>query len=282
VNNPDKSSRAGWLLALFFVAAPLLLVAGSWDEINAGPGAEATASASPGVAEKSANVTLEDLQSAPSGPGSSPLADPRGYVALTYDDGPNAELTPQLLDTLAAYEAPATFFVQGNHTQENPELVERELDEGHVVGNHTYDHLDLTAIDDEQVRRQLQGTNEELAEIGFVPELYRPPYDRHDPRVDAIASELGLTRASWTYRHDSHDREDPSGAGGPPSEVCSIVVDQAGPGDVILMYDRFQGTVDAAPCIIRGLRKQGLEPGRLEVSEKPSPKNGGSYIDVRP
>ena len=99
-------------------------------------------------------------------------------MALTYDDGPSAELTPQLLDTLAAYQAPATFFVLGDRIRESPELVERELDEGHVVGNHTYDHLDLTAIDPEQARRQLQDTNEELAEIDFEPELYRPPYDR--------------------------------------------------------------------------------------------------------
>lgn len=262
------------------MAAPLLLVAGSWDQINAG--AEGTASASPGAAQKSADLTSEDLDLAPGGPGGSPLADPRGYVALTYDDGPSAELTPQLLDTLAAYQAPATFFVLGDRIRESPELVERELDEGHVVGNHTYDHLDLTAIDPEQARRQLQDTNEELAEIDFEPELYRPPYDRRDPGVDAIAEELGLTRASWTYRHDHDDREGRSGAGKPASELCPAVVGQAEPGDVILMHDRLPGTVNAAACIIRGLRKQGLEPGRLEVSSIPSPRNGDSYIRVRP
>jgi hypothetical protein len=52
-------------------------------------------------------------------------------------------------------------------------------------------------------------------EVGFKPELYRPPYDRHDPGVDATAAELGLTRASWTYRHDPHDWDDPSGEGKP-------------------------------------------------------------------
>jgi peptidoglycan-N-acetylglucosamine deacetylase len=282
VGNRSKSSRAGWLLALVFVAAPLLLVAGSWHEVNAGPGAEGTASASPGTAQKSADLNSEDLDLAPGGPGGSPLADPRGYVALTYDDGPSAELTPQLLDTLAAYQAPATFFVLGKRTSESPGLVERELADGHVVGNHTYDHLDLTAIDPQQVRSQLQDTNEELAEIDFEPELYRPPYDRHNPGVDAIAEELGLTRASWTYRHDPDDREGRSGAGKPASELCPSVVDQAEPGDVILMHDRLPGTVNAAPCIIRGLRKQGLEPGRLEVSSRPSPRNGDSYIQVRP
>lgn len=267
--NRGNAPRAGWLLALVILAAPLLLVAGSWEQINDGPG---TTDAEAGTTEGSE----------PSGPGARRLRDPDGYVALTYDDGPSPELTPKLLDTLAAYDAPATFFVQGNHTQENPDLVRRELDEGHVVGNHTFDHLDLTSTDPAQVRRQLLGTNEELAKIGHTPVLYRPPYDRHDPQVDAIAEELGLTRASWTYRHDPHDWDHPSEQGKPADEVCRGVVDQAAPSDVILMHDRFQGTVDAAACIIRGLRRNGLEPGLLEVADRPSSKNGDSFIKVVP
>jgi peptidoglycan-N-acetylglucosamine deacetylase len=265
-----KSSRAGWLLALAIIAAPLLLVAGSWSEITSGSGTGQTAVASQGQGQGD-NVT---------GPGSRPLRDPRGYVALTYDDGPSPELTPKLLDTLAAYDVKATFFVQGNHTHDNPELVQRELDEGHVVGNHSYDHPDLTAADSEQVRRELLGTNEELGKIGYTPTLYRPPFDRHDPRVDAIAGSLGLTRVSWTYRHDPQDWDTPEGLGKPADVVCKSVVSQAAPGDVILMHDRFQGSVDAAPCIIRGLRGEGLEPGIVQVAGKYSPKNGDSYIKV--
>ncbi len=275
--NPT-GSRSGWLIAIAVVVAPLVLVAGSWSEIRAGSSVEQSAAATADE-ESSADAPADT----PSGPGARPLADPRGYVALTYDDGPHEELTPQLLDTLAAYQAPATFFVQGNYTKEHPEIVERELDEGHVVGNHTYDHLDLTSTDPEQVRRQLQGTNEVLEQdVGFKPELYRPPYDRHDADVDAIAGELGLTRASWTYRHDPHDWDDPSGEGKPAEQVCSEVVSESQPGDVILMHDRFAGTVEAAPCVIRGLREQGLEPGRLAVSDQPSPKNGDSFIEVVP
>jgi peptidoglycan-N-acetylglucosamine deacetylase len=289
VESRTRTSRGAWALALLLVAAPLALVAGSWDEINGGDGVEQTASAAssqqdPSAIDSEAEASGEDVASeVPTGPGARPLRNPRGYVALTYDDGPHEELTPQLLDTLAAYRAPATFFVQGNHTSEHPEIVQRELDEGHGVGNHTYDHLDLTATDDEQARRQLLGTNEVLdEEVGFQPELYRPPYDRHDPGVDAIAAELGLTRASWTYRHDPHDWDDPSGEGKPAQEVCDQVVTEAAAGDVILMHDRFAGTVEAAPCVISGLRERGLEPGRLEIADKASPKNGDSFIAVVP
>lgn len=278
----SRHSRAGVLLALVILAAPLVLVASSWGEITSSGGESATAATKGGGGSPDPEEAATPQTDAPTGPGARPLADPSGYVALTYDDGPAPELTPRLLDTLAAYDAPATFFVQGNHTSEHPELVKRELAEGHVVGNHTFDHLDLTAIDPDLVRRELQGTNEELAKIGFTPQLYRPPYDRHSPQVDAIAEELGLTRASWTYRHDPKDWDDPSQQGKPAGVVCKSVISQARAGDVILMHDRFEGTVDAAPCIIRGLRMRGLEPGRLEVASEPSPKNGDSYIAVAP
>jgi peptidoglycan-N-acetylglucosamine deacetylase len=283
-----RANHTGLLIALLVISAPVLLVMGSWNEITAGSTQEESAKATAAEESDPSGSAEEDpadagAAEAPTGPGSKPLADPRGYVALTYDDGPNAELTPTLLDTLAAYEAPATFFVQGNHTKENPEIVRRELDEGHVVGNHTYDHLDLTATDAEQARRQLLGTNEVLEQdVGFTPALYRPPYDRHSPEVDAIAADLGLTRASWTYRHDPHDWDHPSGEGKPAKEVCSEVVSESEPDDVVLMHDRFEGTVEAAPCIIRGLRERGLEPGRLEVAGRPSSRNGDSFIRVVP
>lgn len=274
---PNPSGpRLGWALALAFVAAPLLLVAGSWSQITAGGAGRQAAEAS------APSATAQAPDPGPSGPGASPLRHPRGYVALTYDDGPNEEFTPRLLDILEDYDAPATFFVQGDHSHEHPELVERELEAGHVVGNHTYDHMDLTATDPAQVRRQLLGTNEALAEIGFRPELYRPPYDRHDAGVDAIAADLGLTRASWTYRNDPKDWDDPSGTGKPAGAICSGVVAQAQPDDVILLHDRFEGTIQATPCLIRGLRERDLEPGRLTVADRPSAKNGDSMIKVVP
>jgi peptidoglycan/xylan/chitin deacetylase (PgdA/CDA1 family) len=287
VDEDRTGPRFGLLIALAFVAAPLIMVATSWGEIREATGPPTNnAPGSPAAAADAAGSAAPDDSSTPTdspAPGTTALTDPRGYVALTYDDGPHEEYTPELLETLAAYDAPATFFVQGNQTEEHPEIVEQELAEGHVVGNHTYDHMDLTSTEPEQARRQLLGTNEVLAEeVGFTPALYRPPFDRHSPAVDAIARELRLTRASWTYRHDPEDWNDPSGEGKPAEQVCDAVVSQAQPTDVILMHDRFEGTVDAAPCIIEGLRAKGLEPGRVEVSPRPSPKDGDSFIRVVP
>jgi peptidoglycan/xylan/chitin deacetylase (PgdA/CDA1 family) len=215
-------------------------------------------------------------------PGSQQLPNPDGYVALTFDDGPDPELTPQLLDTLQAYDAPATFFVEGANVRAYPEIVRREADEEHEVGNHTYDHANLLSLDDEQVWRQIRGTSEALEEIGVVPVLFRPPFGARDERIDAIVREEGLTMTMWSYSADPRDWEAPGDEGKPAAEVCEAVVERARDGDLILLHDRLRGTVEAVPCIIRGLRERGLEPGRVVRSGKPSEQNDGSLVTVVP
>jgi peptidoglycan-N-acetylglucosamine deacetylase len=214
--------------------------------------------------------------------GSQQLPNPDGYVALTFDDGPDPELTPQLLDVLRAYDAPATFFVEGANVAAYPEIVRREVDEEHEVGNHTYDHANLLGLSDEQVWRQIRGTSEELEQIGIEPVLFRPPYGAHDARIDAIVADEGLTLTLWSYSADPRDWEAPGDEGKPAAEVCEAVVEKARDGDLILLHDRLAGTVAAVPCIIRGLRARGLEPGRVVRSGKPSAQNDGSLVTIVP
>lgn len=214
--------------------------------------------------------------------GSQQLPNPAGYVALTFDDGPDPELTPQLLDVLQVYNAPATFFVEGANVHAYPAIVEREADEEHGVGNHSYDHANLLGLSNEQVRRQIRGTTEELEQIGIEPVLFRPPYGAHDARIDAIVEEEGLTLTLWSYSADPRDWDTPDGEGKPAAEVCEAVVEKARARDLILLHDRLTGTVEAVSCIIRGLRARGLEPGRVVRSGKPSEQNDGSLVTVVP
>jgi len=214
--------------------------------------------------------------------GSQQLPNPDGYVALTFDDGPDPELTPQLLDVLRDYNAPATFLVEGANVHAYPEIVEREVDEEHEVGNHTYDHANLLSLDDEQAWRQIRGTTEELEAIGVEPVFFRPPYGAHDARIDAIVAEEGLVMTMWSYTGDPRDWESPDDEGKPAAEVGEEVVEKAQDGDVILLHDRLAGSVEAVPCIIRGLRERGLEPGRVVRSGKASEQNDGSLVTVVP
>src|SRR6195256_5046182 len=105
------------------------------------------------------------------------------YIAMTFDDGPSATLTPKLLDLLAAHHIKATFFVIGENAADHPEILKRAVAEGHEIANHSWSHPNLGKMSDEAVRRELRKTDETIsAAIGVRPTLFRPPYGSITPR----------------------------------------------------------------------------------------------------
>src|SRR5947209_18770810 len=99
------------------------------------------------------------------------------YIALTFDDGPNATLTPKLLDLLAARHLKATFFVVGQNAADHPDILRRAVKEGHEIANHSWSHPNLAKMSDEAVRRELQKTDDAIAAaIGKRPTLLRATY----------------------------------------------------------------------------------------------------------
>ena len=194
--------------------------------------------------------------------GSQQLPNPAGYVALTFDDGPDPELTPQLLDVLQVYNAPATFFVEGANVHAYPEIVEREADE-----EHRRQPL-LRPREPAQPERRAglapdpgddRGAGGDRHRAGAVPPAVRRPRRPHRRHRRGG----GLTLTLWSYSADPRDWDTPDGEGKPAAEVCETVVETARAGDLILLHDRLAGTVQAVPCIIRGLRERRLEPGRV-------------------
>lgn len=98
-------------------------------------------------------------------------------VALTFDDGPNECYTEELLDGLAARNVKATFFLIGKKVDENPDIVKRIYEEGHLLGNHSYDHVNLSEMSEEAACEQIDKTNEAIRQItGVIPEYLRPPF----------------------------------------------------------------------------------------------------------
>jgi peptidoglycan-N-acetylglucosamine deacetylase len=121
-----------------------------------------------------------------------------GELALTFDDGPNPACTPQLLDTLAAHQVHATFFLLGGFAQSQPELVRRIAAQGHVIGNHSWFHPDLSRTPEARIREELGRTSDALQQITGAPVRYfRPPYGARRPVVFRIARELGLVPVLW-------------------------------------------------------------------------------------
>ena len=180
-------------------------------------------------------------------------------VALTFDDGPHRESTRNILAVLSRYQVKATFFVVGQMAAAAPDLVRAEADAGHEIANHTYHHLDLQKTLPADGIRELDLCSREIADIiGHPPLAFRPPGGKYDDRVIAMARSLGLSTILWT--------DDPADYASPGSDVIfRRVLDDVGPGSVILLHDGVEQTIRVLPMLIEELRRRGL--GFVTVSE---------------
>lgn len=168
-------------------------------------------------------------------------------VALTFDDGPSY-YTEGLLDTLKEHNVKATFFVLGTQVRIQSETVQRMFREGHQIGNHTWDHPNLTKMSEEQIREQLQLTDNLIVQIiGESTPFLRPPYGAYNDRVLAAS---GLPIIFWSV--DPLDWKDRDAA-----TVAARIVD-APAGAIILSHDIHKSTVDAVPAIIAALHGRGI------------------------
>lgn len=172
-------------------------------------------------------------------------------VALTFDSSPG-EYTAELLDILAAEEVPATFFLLGKgQIEEYPELVTRIADEGHEVANHTWNHPRLTELEPDEIREELERTQEAILELtGEEPTLMRPPQGRTNNQVSEISEELGLAQILWSVTAKDYQTDD-------PDVIHERVMDQVERDGIILLHDIYDGTVPAVPAIIADLKAEG-------------------------
>ncbi len=178
-----------------------------------------------------------------------------GSVALTFDDGPSAKFTPQILDILRHYNVKATFFIVGSEAKERPALVRRIVAEGHEIGNHTWDHLALPNLDENGFRVEVDQT-QRLLETFTSKKLdcIRPPFGKIDNRSRAAMHARGLKVVRWTA--DSDDWKKP----GAPVIVANLLAGVA-PNAVLLLHDGgpdMSQTVAALPAVIEGIHARGL------------------------
>lgn len=169
-------------------------------------------------------------------------------VALTFDDGPHPYYTEQLLDGLKERGVKATFFVTGEHAKLNPDVIQRMYEEGHLIGNHTYSHIQLRKNNQEAFREELIRTNEVIGEITGGEVLYvRPPYGSWDKSFE---KELNMIPVLWTIDPldwCSHDA----------SCVADKVLKKVKENDIILLHDWYDTTVEAAFQIVDELKEKG-------------------------
>ena len=176
------------------------------------------------------------------------------YIALTFDDGPNATLTPKLLDLLAARHLKATFFVVGQNAADHPDILKRAVREGHEIANHSWSHPNLGKMSDDAVRRELQKTDDAIsAAIGKRPTLLRPPYGSITARQKKwIHEEFGYRIIIWDV--DPLDWKRPG-----PSVVTARILKETHPGSIVLSHDIHAPTIEAMPATFDQLMKKGFK-----------------------
>src|SRR5437867_819842 len=201
------------------------------------------------------------------------------YIAITFDDGPSATLTPKLLDILAAHHIKATFFVIGENVVEHPEIVARAAREGHEIGNHSWSHPNFGKMSDEGVRGQVQRTDDAIKDAtGTRPILLRPPYGSITARQKRwIHDQFGYQIILWDV--DPYDWKRPG-----PSVVRNRILKETQPGSIVLSHDIHPGTIEAMPSTFDALEAKGFkfvtvsELIRMAVpkASRPSPQPGGN------
>lgn len=170
-------------------------------------------------------------------------------VALTFDDGPNPLTTPKLLDGLAQRNIKATFFLLGSCIEENKDIIKRMYNEGHNIGNHSYSHKNLLALDIQSAKMEYSQTNEILNSIiGTSSIAFRPPYGNYN---ETIQSFINTPLVLWDI--DPLDWKDKDS-----DRIANHIIQKAKDGDIILLHDIYQTSVDAAFKVIDTLEQRGF------------------------
>ncbi|MFZ0917357.1 MAG: polysaccharide deacetylase family protein [Candidatus Udaeobacter sp.] len=195
------------------------------------------------------------------------------YIAMTFDDGPHATNTPKLLEMEAERHIKLTFFVLGECVAQNPDVLRREVAEGHEIGNHSWSHPNLAKLSDANVRSQLQRTEEIIVKTaGIKPKLMRPPYGELTKRQRILVNhEFGYKVILWDV--DPLDWKRPGS-----NVVAQRIIAGARPGSIILSHDIHPPTIAAMPQVFDALLAKGFK--FVTVSELLAMDKGGERPEV--
>ena len=176
--------------------------------------------------------------------------DVKPRIALTFDDGPHTVYTPKLLDGLKERNVKATFFVVGKNIEGREDIIKRMDEEGHLIGNHTYDHVKITGLPEEEACAQITKTSELVKEItGKNTEFVRPPFGAWDKKLECGFEMFpvlwSIDPLDWTTKN--------------VDAVVQKVLSRAEENSIILLHDYYDSSVEAALKIVDALLERGFE-----------------------
>ena len=171
-------------------------------------------------------------------------------IALTFDDGPHPIYTPQMLELLKEEQVPATFFLLGENVELYGDVVKEIAQEGHLIGNHTYHHVQITSLSLEEACKEIQETSDLIEELtGTGTEYVRAPFGTWntdlEERLNLIPVMWSIDTKDWTTQNVDW--------------IVRETVKHAEDHDIILMHDSYQSTVEAVKRIIEQLEAEGFE-----------------------
>ncbi|MGG3434162.1 delta-lactam-biosynthetic de-N-acetylase [Heyndrickxia coagulans] len=179
------------------------------------------------------------------------------YVYLTFDNGYENGYTPKILDVLKKEKVPAIFFVTGHYLKSQPDLVKRMVKEGHIIGNHSWSHPDMTQISDAQVREELEKVKAETARLTGQKEMkyLRPARGILSERTLKLGNEEGYTHVLWSLAYLDWDVNRQRGT----QFAYDSIMSQIHPGAIILLHTVSKDNANALERVIKDLKKQGYK-----------------------
>ncbi len=177
-------------------------------------------------------------------------------IALTFDDGPHPKETNQVLDVLRKYDVKATFFIAGKHANWYSKPLIRASEEGHEIGNHTFNHPDISNLSRNQLEKEIVDCEDILVKLtGKKPTLFRPPYGSYKKEaLQDIAKKYDYKIVLWTTI-DAKDWQNPGAC-----KIADTIINNSKNGDIILLHDyATDNTVEALEILIPKMIEKGYK-----------------------
>ncbi len=175
------------------------------------------------------------------------------WVSITFDDGPNSEFTPRVLDLLAKYNAKATFFCIGQQVEKHPDILKKIIAQGHTIGNHTYSHANTFGFFPlDKVMNEITRTKKAVhASTEKEMMLYRPAFGVTNPQIEKAIKKLNLHSIGWNVRSlDTTSRSEKT--------ILKRITRKVSKGDIILLHDTSEKTIVVLEQLLLFLREKNL------------------------
>lgn len=186
-------------------------------------------------------------------------------IYLTFDNGYEAGYTNKILDTLKANEVKATFFITAHYLNSASEIVQRMIEEGHIVGNHTVNHKSMPEITDEEIKDEVMKLHQAVYEkFGYEMKYIRPPKGEFSERTIIATNNLGYRHVMWSFAYVDWEEDNQPSA----EKAKKTILDNLHNGEIMLLHGNSKTNADILDSIIKEIKAQGYEIKSLDEFEK--------------